>query len=435
MGVFEPPLSIKGRYAVTQDNIVKFAEPGTFEDPLTEVLRSGARKLLAQAIEAEISDFLDRNSGFLTEEGQQRLVRHGHLPEREIMTGIGPVGVRAPRVRDRVGQGEARIRFSSAILPPYARRSKSLEVLIPILYLKGISTGDFEEALAALLGKDAGGLSASTVARLKDAWVDEHVRWSKRDLTAKRYVYFWVDGIHVQTRLEDDAQCLLVIVGATPEGKKEFVGLADGVRESTQSWEEMLLDLRRRGLTIGPELAVADGALGFWKALEEVWPKTRGQRCWVHKTANVLNKLPKSQQAKAKRALEQIWMAGTKKDALIAFDAFVEIYDIKYERAVECLSKDRDALLAFYDFPAEHWKHLRTSNPVESTFATVRHRTVRSKGCLSNKTALAMIFKLAQAAEKHWRRLDGQNQLPKVILGVCFTDGIEVAKEEAQTAA
>jgi transposase-like protein len=254
-------------------------------------------------------------------------------------------------------------------------------------------------------------------------------------ITAKRYVYFWVDGIHVQTRLEDDAQCLLVIVGATPEGKKEFVGLADGVRESTQSWEEMLLDLRRRGLTIGPELAVADGALGFWKALEEVWPKTRGQRCWVHKTANVLNKLPKSQQAKAKRALEQIWMAGTKKDALIAFDAFVEIYDIKYEKAVECLTKDRDALLAFYDFPAEHWKHLRTSNPVESTFATVRHRTVRSKGCLSNKTALAMIFKLAQAAEKHWRRLDGQNQLPKVILGVCFTDGIEVAKEEAQTAA
>jgi putative transposase len=227
----------------------------------------------------------------------------------------------------------------------------------------------------------------------------------------------------------------LVIVGATPEGKKEFVGLADGVRESTQSWEEMLLDLRRRGLTIGPELAVADGALGFWKALEEVWPKTRGQRCWVHKTANVLNKLPKSQQAKAKRALEQIWMAGTKKDALIAFDAFVEIYDIKYEKAVECLTKDRDALLAFYDFPAEHWKHLRTSNPVESTFATVRHRTVRSKGCLSNKTTLPMIFKLAQAAEKHWRRLDGQNQLPKVILGVCFTDGIEVAKEEAQTAA
>src|ERR1700738_127729 len=316
VGVFEPPLSIKGRYAVTQDNIVKFAEPGTFEDPLTEVLRSGARKLLAQAIEAEISDFLDRNSGFLTEEGQQRLVRHGHLPEREIMTGIGPVGVRAPRVRDRVGQGEARIRFSSAILPPYARRSKSLEVLIPILYLKGISTGDFEEALAALLGKDAGGLSASTIARLKEGWGDQHARWLDRDLSAKQYVYFWVDGIYVQARLEDDAQCLLVIIGATAEGKKELVGLADGIRESTQSWKGLLLDLKRRGLAMAPQLAVADGALGFWKAIDEVWPKTRAQRCWVHKTANVLNKLPKSLHAKAKRALQEIWMAETKKDAL-----------------------------------------------------------------------------------------------------------------------
>ena len=414
---------------MTDTNVFQLSQPGTFTDPLTEVLRNGARALLAQAVEAEVSSLLSCHADKLTDDGRRRLVRHGHLPEREIMTGIGPVAVRCPRVRDRGGEGCDRIRFSSAILPPYARRSKSLEVLIPILYLKGISTGDFEEALAALLGKDAVGLSASTVARLKDAWVDEHLRWSKRDLTAKRYVYFWVDGIYVQARLEDDAQCLLVIVGATPEGKKEFVGLADGVRESTQSWKEMLLDLRRRGLTIGPELAVADGALGFWKALEEVWPKTRGQRCWVHKTANVLNKLPKSQHARAKRALEEIWMADTKKDALVAFDAFVEIYAIKYEKAVECLTKDREALLAFYDFPAEHWKHLRTSNPVESTFA------IRSKGCLSNKTALAMVFKLAQAAEKHWRRLDGKSQLPKVVLGVKFTDGIEVAKEQVQTAA
>src|SRR3981081_1221024 len=419
---------------MTETNVFQLTQPGTFSDPLTEVLRNGARTLLGQAVEAEVAAWLSTHTDKLTDDGRRRLVRHGHLPEREIVTGIGAVAVRCPRVRDRVGEGGEHIRFSSAILPPYARRSKSLEVLIPVLYLKGISTGDFEEALAALLGKDAGGLSASTVARLKDAWVDEHVRWSKRDLTAKRYVYFWVDGIHVQARLEDDAQCLLVIVGATPEGKKEFVGLADGVRESTQSWEEMLLDLRRRGLTIGPELAVADGALGFWKALEEVWPKTRGQRCWVHKTANVLNKLPKSQQAKAKRALEEIWMAETKKDALVAFDAFVKIYDIKYEKAVECMTKDRNALLAFYDFPAHHWKHLRTSNPVESTFATVRHRPARSKGCLTNKPALAMIFKLAQAAEKHWRRLDGQNQLPKVILGVRFTDGIEGAKEQAQHA-
>jgi putative transposase len=420
---------------VTDSNVFRLSQPGTFSDPLTEVLRNGARALLSQAVEAEVAALLNRHADQRTDDGRQRLVRHGHLPEREIVTGIGPVAVRCPRVRDRVSDGSERIRFSSAILPPYARRSKSLEVLIPILYLKGVSTGDFEEALLALLGKDAGGLSASTIGRLKDAWSDEHAHWSKRDLSAKRYVYFWADGIHVQARLEDDAQCLLVIIGATPEGKKELVGLIDGVRESTQSWRELLLDLKRRGLAVGPELSVADGALGFWQAVEEVWPKSRGQRCWVHKTANVLNKLPKSLQSKAKRSLQEIWMAETKKDALVAFDAFVETWSPKYEKAVECLTKDRDALLAFYDFPAEHWKHLRTSNPIESSFATVRHRTVRSKGCLSNKTALAMIYKLAEAAEKNWRRLDGHNQLPKIILGVKFTDGIEVVRSQAQTAA
>jgi transposase-like protein len=401
---------------------------------LTEVLRDGARALLAQAVEAEVATLLDRYADQVTDDGRRRLVRHGHLPEREIVTGIGPVTVRCPRVRDRLGDGAERIRFSSAILPPYARRSKSLEVLIPILYLKGISTGDFEQALVALLGKDAGGLSASTITRLKEAWSEERARWSKRDLSAKRYVYFWVDGIYVQARLEDEAQCLLVIIGATAEGKKELVGLGDGVRESAQSWRELLLDLKRRGLAMGPELAVADGALGFWQAVEEVWPKTRGQRCWVHKTANVLNKLPKSQQPKAKRMLQEIWMAETKKDALAAFDAFVETWGLKYARAVECLTKDRDALIAFYDFPAEHWKHLRTTNIIESSFATIRHRTVRSKGCLSNKTALAMIFKLAEAAEKSWRRIDGHNQLPKVIHGVRFADGIEI-KSQAQAAA
>lgn len=420
---------------MTDGNVFRLSQPGTFSDPLTEVLRNGARALLSQAVEAEVAALLNRHADQLTDDGRQRLVRHGHLPEREVVTGIGPVAVRCPRVRDRVGEGSERIRFSSAILPPYARRSKSLEVLIPILYLKGVSTGDFEEALLALLGKDAGGLSASTIGRLKDAWSDEHARWSKRDLSAKRYVYFWADGIHVQARLEDDAQCLLVMIGATPEGKKELVGLIDGVRESTQSWRELLLDLKRRGLAVGPELSVADGALGFWQAVEEVWPKTRGQRCWVHKTANILNKLPKSLQSKAKRSLQEIWMAETKKDALVAFDAFVETWSPKYEKAVECLTKDRDALLTFYDFPAEHWKHLRTSNPIESSFATVRHRTMRSKGCLSNKTALAMIYKLAEAAEKNWRRLDGHNQLPKIILGVKFTDGIEVVRSQAQTAA
>ena len=420
---------------MTQDNVIKLAQPGTFSDPLTEVLRNGARALLAQAVEAEVATFLGDHAAKLTADGHQRLVRHGHLPEREIMTGIGPVAVRCPRVRDRTADGMERIRFSSAILPPYARRSKSLEVLIPILYLKGISTGDFEEALAALLGKDAGGLSASTIARLKEAWMDEHARWLDRDLSAKQYVYFWVDGIYVQARLEDDAQCLLVIIGATAEGKKELVGLSDGIRESAQSWKEFLLDLKRRGLTMAPQLAVADGALGFWKAIDEVWPKTRAQRCWVHKTANVLNKLPKSLHAKAKRALQDIWMAETRTDAEAAFDGFIETYGVKYEKAVECLSKDRGPLLAFYDFPAEHWKHLRTTNPIESTFATVRHRTVRSRGCLSNKTALAMIFKLAQAAEKSWHRLRGHKQLPKVILGVKFNDGIEVIRSLAQTAA
>jgi putative transposase len=418
-----------------QDSVLKLIQPGELSDPLTEVLRNGARALLAQAIDAEVAAFLGSHADKRAEDGRQRLVRHGHLPERDIVTGIGPVAVRAPRVRDRVGAPQERIRFTSAILPPYARRSKSLEVLIPMLYLKGISTGDFDEALQALLGSDAGGLSAATVARLKNAWSEEHARWSKRDLSAKRYVYFWADGIHVQARLEDDAQCLLVIIGATPEGNKELVGLTDGVRESVQSWQELLLDLRRRGLSLGPELAVADGALGFWKALEEVWPKTRGQRCWVHKTANVLNKLPKSLQSKAKRTLQEIWMAETKKDALMAFDAFIETYGVKYDKAVECLTRDRDTLLAFYEFPAEHWKHLRTTNPIESTFATVRHRTVRAKGCLSNKTALAMIFKLAEAAERSWRRLDGHQQMPKVILGVTFADGVEVVSREAQVAA
>jgi len=420
---------------VTDTNVFALVQPGTFTDRLTDVLRDGARALLAQAVEAEVAGFLGEHADKRTDDGRQRLVRHGHLPERSIMTGIGAVEVCVPRVRDRLSGTDDRIRFSSAILPPYARRSKSLEVLIPILYLKGISTGDFAEALSALLGPNAGGLSASTIVRLKEVWADEHARWLKRDLWVKRYVYFWADGIYVQARLEDEAQCLLVIIGATPEGKKELVGLADGLRESAHSWRDLLLDLKRRVLSSGPQLAVGDGALGFWKALDEVWPTTRAQRCWVHKTANVLNKLPNSLHTKAKRALHNIWMAETRKDAEAALDVFIETYSRKYEKAAECVAKDRDALLAFYDFPAEHWKHLRTTNPIESAFATVRHRTARSKGCLSNKTALAMIFKLAQAAEKSWRRLKGYSLLPKVILGVKFNDGIEIVKSQSQTAA
>lgn len=414
------------------DNVVRLIQPGAFDDQLTEVLRNGARALLAQAVEAEVSGFLDKNAGLKTEDGRARVVRHGHLPEREVMTGIGPVPVKQPRVRDRGAPADdpGRIRFSPTILPPYMRRSKSIETLLPILYLKGISTGDFSEALAALLGKDASGLSATTIGRLKDGWLDEHAQWQKRDLSARRYVYVWADGIHLEARLEDEKQCILVIIGATPEGRKELVGFTDGARESAYDWRELLLDLKRRGLDTQPELMIADGALGFWKAAGEVWPKAAEQRCWVHKTANVLAKLPKSQQPKAKRALQEIWMAETKAAAEVAFDGFIESYALKYQKAADCLAKDRDTLLAFYDFPAEHWKHLRTTNPIESTFATVRHRTIRSKGCLSNKTALAMVFKLVEGAQRSWRRLDGHALLPKLILGVKFSDGLEVVPKK-----
>ena len=355
---------------MSNDNVIQLIQPGIFDDQLTEVLRNGARALLAKAIEAEVADFLGQHADLKTADGHQRVVRHGHLPEREVMTGIGPVTVHQPRVRDReAAAGDpGRIRFSPTILPPYMRRSKSIETLLPILYLKGISTGDFSEALPALLGKDAAGLSASAIGRLKDGWLDEHTAWQKRDLSAKRYVYIWADGIHLEARLEDEKQCILVLIGATPEGRKELVGFTDGSRESAHDWRELLLDLKRRGLVVPPRLVIADGALGFWKAAGEVWPKTREQRCWVHKTANVLAKLPKSQQPKAKRALQEIWMAETKVAAELAFDAFIESYALKYDKAADCLNKDRYTLLAFYDFPAEHWKHLRTTDEMDKRF-------------------------------------------------------------------
>jgi len=419
---------------VTDDTVIKLMQPGSFEDPLTEVLRTGARALLMQAAEAEVAAFLGRHIDLRTEDGRARIVRHGHLPEREILTGLGSLAVRQPRVRDRgAAAGDPqRIRFSSTLLPPYARRTKSLDVLLPILYLRGLSTGDFQEALAALLGKDAPGLSASTISRLKEMWSEEHDRWRKRDLSTRRYVYVWADGIYLQARLDDEKQCILVLIGASPEGRKELIGFTDGARESAQDWRELLLDLKHRGLAVPPMLAVADGALGFWKAVGELWPTTVEQRCWVHKMANVLNKLPKSQQPKARRALQDIWMGATRKDAEKAFEAFLAAYTLKFEKVATCLAKDRQALLAFYDFPAEHWKHLRTSNPIESTFATVRHRTIRAKGCLSRATALAMVFKLVEAAQKSWRHLDGHNQLPKVVLGAKFTDGLEVAIVDPQ---
>lgn len=408
------------------DTVVTLRQPGEFADPLTTVLRDGARQLLAHAVEAEVAEALAAHAHLTTDDGRQRMVRHGHMPERTIQTGIGPVEVRQPRVRDRGASGAERIRFTSAILPRYARRTKSLDVLLPALYLRGISTGDMQEALTALLGKDAPNLSPAVLARLKAGWQEEYERWKKRDLSARRYVYIWADGVYLQARMEPDKQCILVLIGATPEGKKELIGFQAGYRESAQSWRELLADLKSRGLTVPPKLAIGDGALGFWKALEEEFGATRQQRCWLHKVMNVLNKLPKSVQPKAAADLKEIWNAESRAEAEKAFNRFLAKYRAKYDKATDCLAKDREALLAFYDFPAEHWKHIRTSNPIESTFATVRHRTTRSKGCLSHETGMIMVFKLIQAAQSSWRRLDGQNQLPKVITGVRFADGIEV---------
>jgi putative transposase len=410
---------------MSEDRVVELRQPGSFsDDPLTEILRLGARELLAQAVEAEVSAFIAEHGDLRGADGRRRVVRHGHLPAREIQTGIGPVAVRQPRVRDRgAGDGGAKIHFTSAILPPYLRRAKSIEELLPWLYLKGISTGDFSEALAALLGPDAPGLSASNIARLKGVWQGELARWEKRDLSTRRYLYFWADGIYFQPRMEHDKQCILVIIGADQWGRKELLAIADGYRESAQSWREVLLDLKHRGLKAAPELAIGDGALGFWKALREIHPMTREQRCWLHKTGNVLNSFPKSLQAKAKGHLQDIWMAETRDQAKKAFDFFLQAYGAKYHKAAQCLAKDRDTLLTFYDFPAEHWKHLRTTNPIESTFATVRLRTIKTKGCLSRTTALTMVFKLCQSASKKWRRLDGAHRLAEIIEGVKFKDG------------
>lgn len=408
---------------MSEDKVIALKSPGTpapVADALTEILRVGAQRMLAAAIEAEVSVFLEGFMGQETAEGRRRVVRNGHLPGRAIQTGVGAVEVKIPRVRDR----EKAIRFTSSILPPYIRRTKTLEGLLPWLYLKGISTGDFQEALIALLGREAPGLSASTISRLKAVWQEEHARWSRRDLSNRRYVYLWVDGIHFGVRLEDAAQCILVVIGATAEGNKELLALADGYRESEASWREVLLDLKARGLSIDPHLATGDGALGFWKALPQVFGKTRGQRCWVHKTANVLNKLPKSQQPKAKAALQEIWMAATRQEAERAFDHFLTLYRPKYPKAAECLEKDRESLLLFYDFPAEHWIHLRTTNPIESTFATVRLRTDKTRGCVSRESILAMVFMLVKSAERHWRKLYGISRLAQVIEGVIFKDGL-----------
>jgi len=417
-------------------NIVRLRQPEEIDDPLTDVLRSGARRLLAQAVEMEADDFIAAMKELRLADGRDRIVRHGHGPERSIQTGIGPVPVSRVKIRDRGANGEAdRVRFASSILPKWARRTRSLDALLPVLYLRGVSTGDFQEALSALVGKDAPNLSPSVITRLTAEWNADYERWQKRDLSARRYVYVWADGVYLQARMEDQAECMLVLIGATPEGKKELVGFQTGVRESAQSWRELLVDVKRRGLKIAPDIAVGDGALGFWKGLDEVFPGAKHQRCWVHKTANVLNKVPLSVQANMKTDLREIYGAPTRSAAEMALDVFAEKYGAKYAKAVDCLTKDRETLLAFYDFPAEHWDHLRTSNPIESVFATVRHRTVRTKGSLSSNTARLMVFKLVMAAAKSWRRLKGQNQLPKLLAGARFQDGIEVIEMKPQSAA
>jgi transposase-like protein len=410
---------------MSKNNVVALKKEDPFiDDPITQILRQGARKLLEQALEIEVESFLNQYKELRDPSGFQRIVRNGYLPERQIQTGIGQVAVKAPRVRDRHDRASKPIAFSSAILPPYLRKTRSMEQLIPWLYLKGISTGDFNDALLALVGKNAPGLSAPTISRLKSVWQQDCDQWQKRSLSSKQYVYFWADGIYCNVRM-DDKQCLLVIIGASVDGQKELVAIEAGFRESELSWSQLLLDLKSRGLSNGPQLAVGDGALGFWKAVAKVFPLTRCQRCWVHKTSNVLNKLPKSLQPKAKSQLHDIWLADTQKESKRLFDDFVVAYMAKYPKAAQCLEKDREALLAFYDFPAEHWRHIRTTNPIESTFATVRLRTDKVKGCFSADTVIAMAFKLCQSAQKRWIGLYHPERLAEVIKGVKFVNGLE----------
>jgi len=422
----DSPEDREGGYALKKDTVVSIEEPNTTKDMLTEVLREGAQKLLAEAVQAELEELLEEYEAQRDEEGRQRLVRNGYLPTREIQTGIGGIEVRIPRIRDRRSgqESEEIIRFRSSLVPPYLRRSKSVEELLPLLYLKGISTGDFSEALSALLGPDAAGLSAKTISRLKGKWVQDYEKWRQRDLSHKRYVYVWADGVYANVRFDDARLCLLVLIGARGDGKKELIAVEDGYRESEQSWWELLRDLRSRGLSMGPKLAIGDGALGFWKALAKIYGNSRQQRCWMHKTGNVLNYLPKAVQPKAKKGLHQIWMADTRENACQAFDEFLATYQLKFPKATSCLAKDRTELLAFYDYPAEHWPHLRTTNPIESTFATVKLRTAKTRGCLSRQTMLTMVFKLCLSAEKRWRRLQGYRRLGEVIENVKFVNGI-----------
>jgi putative transposase len=390
------------------------------ESALDRLIREGARQMLQTALDHEVAEYIERMKGRRTEDGLREIVRNGHSPERDIISGAGPLRIKQPRVRDR----KMKTHFSSRILPPFMRRVPSVDALIPVLYLKGISTGDFSEALEAILGPNAAGLSATNIVRLKEGWKTEYETWVARDLSTKRYVYWWADGIYFNVRLDPERPCLLVLMGALEDGTKELLAVWDGIRESKASWLEVLHDLRARGLTAAPKLAVGDGALGFWAALEEEYPQVHEQRCWVHKTANVLDKLPQSVQPYAKKLIHEMYLSPTKEKALEAYRRFCSEYEAKYPKATDCLRKDEDVLFTFYDFPAEHWLHLRTTNPIESAFATVRHRTRQTKGCGSRLATLTMVFKLAREAERHWRKLNGAQLLAHVIRGVVFTDGV-----------
>jgi len=406
---------------MSNNNVIQLKQPDeSSSDALTELLRNGAKELIKEAVNAELEELLAQYASMQID-GKQAVVRNGYLPNRTVQTGLGDVEVKIPKVRDKAKQG---IKFNSLLIPPYLKRTESIDELLPVLYLKGISTGDFSEALKGLLGENAKGLSSGTICRLKQQWQEEHKNWSKRSFQLKNYVYIWADGVYFNIRSEEAKQCILVVIGVDEFGRKELIAIEEGYRESTQSWTELLEDVRQRGLTIAPKLAIGDGALGFWNAISKVYPQTRHQRCWVHKTANVLNKLPKSVQPKVKEALHDIWMADTRKAAYKAFDAAVNRFGDKYPKAMECLTKDKEQMLAFYDFPAIHWQHIRTSNPIESTFATVRLRTVKTRNAVSRTTILSMVFKLAQSAEKRWRKIRGFKLLADVINGVQFVDGV-----------
>lgn len=387
---------------------------------LEETLLHGARQMLQQAIEMEVTEYIQGHAALRDQNGHRLVVRNGHLPQRDLVTGIGPVSIRQPRINDRRPQQK----FTSQILPPFLRRLPSIEALIPCLYLKGVSTKDFSEALAEILGPHAAGLSATNIVRLKEIWKQHYEQWRQRDLSAQHYVYIWVDGVHFNVRLDEERSCILVVIGATADGRKELLAVHDGYRESKLSWLELLRDLKARGLTRAPALAIGDGALGFWAAAAEELPTTRSQRCWVHKTANILDKLPKGMQGKAKSRIHDMYLAPTRVQALAAYEAFLELYRAKFPKACDCLRQDKEELFGFYDFPAEHWPHLRTTNPIESTFATVRLRTARTKGCGSREATLMMVFKLAEQAEKRWRRLNGHQYIPLVIEGIKFEDGL-----------